>query len=157
MKKLIFALAVMCGSAMAQVAPIDVAQECISQMSMGICRVPVDRSMMAPGQTMILSGHGRVQMSALADYTDLYNAKVPTDPAMCDLALHYMTEQPGGDHDKIARAYWTPIPKPEKVEQVSAADLAKAAIWVAMGLGTVTLAAMGIEMAARAITRKKVA
>lgn len=147
MKKLIFALAIMCGSAMAQVAPVDVAQECISQMSMGICQVPIDRSMMAPGQTMILSGHGRVQMSALADYTDLYNAKVPTDPAMCDLALHYMTEQPGGDHDKIARAYWTPIPKVDQSQQISASDIAKAAIGAAMGLG----------VAALAITRKKVA
>jgi hypothetical protein len=150
MKKLIL-LAAFCGSAMAQVAPVDVAQECISQMSMGICKVPVDRAMLAPGQTMILSGVGRVQMSALADYTDLYNAKVPTDPAMCDLALHYMTEQPGGDHDKIARAYWTPIPKAEPKQSPIA--LAEIALALVMGVG----AATRVSRMFRSIVRKKVA
>ena len=137
MKKLILALSVMCsGSAMAQVAPTDVAQECMNQMALGICKVPIDRTMIAPGQTMIISGHGRVSMSAMADYTDLYNPAVPTDPAMCDLALHYMTEQPGGDHDKIARAYWTPIPKPEP--QSNAVTIASAAIAAAMGIAAAT-------------------
>ena len=137
MKKLTLLLSFFCLSALAQVAPVDVAQECMNQMAMGICRVPLDRSMIAPGQTMILSGVGRVSMSALADYTDLYNPTVPQDPAMCHLALHYMTTAPGGDHDKIARAYWTPIPKPDRAP--SAASVASAAIAVAMGVAAAAL------------------
>ena len=121
MKKLIFLIMSVSGSAMAQVAPIEVAQECANQMAMSICRVPINRSLLAPGQTIILSGVGRVSMSAMADYTDLYNPQVPTDPAMCDLALHYMTTEPGGDHDKIARALWTPLPK---APQATAVDIA---------------------------------
>lgn len=78
-------------------------------------------------------------MSALADYTDLYNEQVPTDPAMCDLALHYMTEQPGGDHDKIARAYWTPS-KPQS--QASISELANKAIKAAMISTGVLMAAV---------------
>lgn len=138
MKKLLLLLA-LCGPAMAQVAPIEVAQECATQMALGICQVPIDRTALAPGQTMILSHVGRVQMSAMADYTDLYNPLVPSDPAMCDLALHYMTEQPGGDHDKIARALWTPVPKPDP-QPLNAADAALAAIGLAMGVAAALMA-----------------
>ena len=149
MKKLILLLA-FCGSAIAQVAPIEVAQECISQMSLGICKVPIDRAMLAPGQTMIISGHGRVAMSSMADYTDLYNPAVPTDPAMCDLALHYMTEQPGGDHDLIARSMWTPLPKAEPKQ--SPVRLTEIALALVMGAGAVARIA---RMTSNA--RKKVA
>lgn len=127
----------LCSAAHAQVSPADVEQECVDQMALGICRVPLDRSMIAPGQTMLLSGVGRVSMAAMADYTDLYNPLVPQDPAMCHLALHYMTTAPGGDHDKIARALWTPVPKPDRAP--SAVTLASAAIALAMGVAAATL------------------
>jgi len=88
--------------------PEQVAAECERQMSTGICITRPDRSTISPGQTMLLSGFGRVSYSAYLDYLDLYNPKFPSDPAMCKLALHYMKTQPGGDHDKIARAMWSP-------------------------------------------------
>jgi len=88
--------------------PEQVATECERQMSTGICITRPDRSTISPGQTMLLSGFGRVSYSAYLDYLDLYNPKFPSDPAMCRLALHYMKTQPGSDHDKIARAMWSP-------------------------------------------------
>jgi hypothetical protein len=131
MKKLILTLALLSTQAFAQPAtPEQVASECIYQMEMGVCRARPDRATIAPGQTMLISGVGRVSYSAYADYMDLFNEAVPSDPAMCDLAMHYMTTQPGGDHDKIARALWTPIPRPE-VKQ-SSVDIADAAIKAAM-------------------------
>ena len=91
--------------------------------------------MIAPGQTMLISGVGRVSYAAYADYMDLFNEAVPSDPAMCDLAMHYMTTQPGGDHDKIARALWTPMPHQEAKQ--SSVDVADLAIKAAMALAAV--------------------
>jgi hypothetical protein len=138
--KYLISLLLFCGSAMAQVAPIEVAQECVSQMSLGICFVRPDRSQIAPGQTMLLSHVGRVNALAYQDYMDLYNEQVPTDPAMCDLALHYMTNAPGGDHDKIARALWTPLPKVDP--KPDPATIAAAVIGVAMGVAAAVMAYM---------------
>lgn len=89
--------------------PDVVVTECKRQMSAGICQTRPDRSTITPGETMLLSGVGRVSYSAYIDYMELYNSKDPTDFAMCLLAQHYMSEQPGSDHDKIARALWTPV------------------------------------------------
>jgi len=147
MKKLYLILALLCTQAFAQPAtPEQVASECVRQMSMGICSARPDRSTIAPGQTMLISGVGRVSYSAYLDYMDLYNEKVPSDPAMCDLALYHMTTSPGSDHDKVARALWTPMPDAE-VKQ-SSIDAADAAIKAAM-----LLAAVGAAFA----IRKKVA
>jgi hypothetical protein len=147
MKKLILILALLCSHAFAQLAtPEQVVSECISQMQMGVCRARPDRAMIAPGQTMLISGVGRVSYAAYADYMDLFNEAVPSDPEMCDLAMHYMTTTPGSDHDKIARALWTPMPHPEAKQ--SSVDVADAAIKAAM-----LLAAVG----AASSTRKKVA
>lgn len=147
MKKLILIFALLCTQAFAQPAtPEQVANECITQMTMGVCRARPDRALIAPGQTMLISGVGRVSYAAYADYMDLFNEAVPSDPAMCDLAMHYMTTQPGGDHDKIARALWTPMPHPEARQ--SSVDVADAAIKAAMAL-----AAIGAAVA----LRKKVA
>jgi hypothetical protein len=90
-------------------SPEQVAAECTRQMSLGICMTKVERSSITPGQTMLLSGVGRVSYAAYLDYVDLNNPKLPTDPAMCQLALRHMTQSPGSDHDKIARALWTPV------------------------------------------------
>ena len=141
MKKLILILALLSAQACAQPAtPEQVASECISQMTMGVCRARPDRAMIAPGQTMLISGVGRVSYAAYADYMDLFNEAVPTDPAMCDLAMHYMTATPGSDHDKIARALWTPLPDAEK--HTDPATIAAAAIALAMvGIGAATLIA----------------
>lgn len=143
MKKLIIILALLSTQAFAQPAtPEQVASECIAQMAMGVCRARPDRSMIAPGQTMLISGVGRVSYAAYADYMDLFNEAVPSDPEMCDLAMHYMTTEPGGDHDKIARALWTPMPKPEPAR--SSVDVADAAIKAAM-----LLVAVGAAFAIR--------
>jgi hypothetical protein len=109
MRILFCTVSLACSAVIAQpVAPEDVAAECVKQMAMGICTTKPDRSAVARGQTMLISGVGRVAYSAYLDYMDLYNSKNPSDPAMCKLALRYMVTQPGGDHDKIARALWTP-------------------------------------------------
>jgi hypothetical protein len=143
MKKLILIIALLSTQAFSQPAtPEQVASECITQMTMGVCRARPDRAMIAPGQTMLISGVGRVSYAAYADYMDLFNEAVPTDPAMCDLAMHYMTTTPGSDHDKIARALWTPIPRPEAKQ--SSVDIADAAIKAAM-----LLAAVGAAFAVR--------
>lgn len=94
--------------AFAQSSPAQVAAECTRQMSAGICYTRTNRSTLTAGQTLVLSGAGRVAMSAYLDYMDLYDLKNPEDSAMCRLALKYMKSEPGGDHDKIARALWTP-------------------------------------------------
>lgn len=88
--------------------PRRVAAECMRQMSLGICYAKPDKSKFKPGQTLLLSGAGRVSVSAYMDYLNLYNPKNPNDPAMCAKALKYMNEEPGSEHDKIARAMWTP-------------------------------------------------
>ena len=72
-----------------------------------------DRSAVTPGQQMLIAGVGRVNYSAYLDYMDKYNPAMPSDPAMCDLALTKMTAEPGSDHDKVARALWQPVPEPE--------------------------------------------
>lgn len=90
------------------VEPKKVAAECMRQMTLGICYAKPDRTKLQPGQTLLLSGAGRVSASAYLDYLDLYNPEKPGDPAMCVRALKYMTEAPGSEHDKIARAMWTP-------------------------------------------------
>ena len=110
MKQLIISLFLLSTSVFAQVAPIDVVNECIRQMSAGVCMATPDKSSIVPGQTMLISGVGRVSYSAYLDYMDLYNPSMPSDPAMCNLALTYMQNFPGSDHDLIARALWTPAP-----------------------------------------------
>jgi hypothetical protein len=77
-------------------------------MSLGICMARVVEADVPPGQSMLLSGAGRVSYAAYLDYARLNNPQSPGDPAMCQLALRHMTQSPGGDHDKIARALWTP-------------------------------------------------
>ena len=112
MKHLIALYFLICTSAFGQSAsPSSVASECAKQMAMGVCMATPDRSSVTPGQTMLIAGMGRVQYSAYLDYMDKYNPANPSDPAMCDLALTHMTESPGSDHDKIARALWTPPPE----------------------------------------------
>ena len=111
------ALAVLCclsGSVVVAHAasPEQIAAECIRQMSLGICMTKVDRGSVAPGQTMLLSGVGRVSYAAYLDYVELNNPKSPSDPAMCQLALRHMKQSPGSDHDKIARALWTSATEP---------------------------------------------
>lgn len=90
------------------VTPEMVAKECVRQMSLGICTTRPDKSKIAPGQTIMMSGVGRVSYSAYLDYMDLYNPRDPSGTAMCKLALKYMKSEPDGDHAKIARALWTP-------------------------------------------------
>ena len=91
-----------------QASPEAVAKECVRQMSLGICTTRPDKSKIAPGQSIIMSGVGRVSYSAYLDFMNLYNEKKPEEAAMCKLAYKYMKTEPGGDHDKIARALWTP-------------------------------------------------
>ena len=141
MKNIIISLAIMCsGAAMAQATPVQVTQECIRQMSLGICMTIPDRSILAPGATLLFSGLGRLDAFAYQDYADLYNPVTPTDPAMCELALYKMSNAPGSDHDKIARALWTPKDDAEK--HTDPATIAAAAIALAMaGIGAATLIA----------------
>jgi hypothetical protein len=109
--KSVFALAVACIHTLIhaqQVPPEKVAAECVRQMSLGICTTRPDKSKIAPGQTIMMSGVGRVSYSAYLDFMNLYDPKHPEETAMCKLALKYMKSEPGGDHDKIARALWTP-------------------------------------------------
>lgn len=99
-----------------------------------------DRSILAPGATRLFSGLGRLDAFAYQDYADLYNPVTPTDPAMCELALHKMINAPDSDHAKIARALWTPLPDAEK--QTDPATIAAAVIAAAMlGIGAATLMA----------------
>lgn len=114
MKKLLISLIVFSNFAFAQVSPQSVAAECTKQMAAGICMAIPDHSSVAPGQQMLIAGIGRVNYSAYIDYMDKYNPAIPSDPAMCKLALEYMTTEPGSDHDKVARALWLPLPEPEK-------------------------------------------
>ncbi len=86
----------------------DIAAECERQMQAGVCLSRPDRTHIPPGQTMLISGAGRVSFAAYADYMDLYDPKNPNDAAMCKLALRYLNTEPQGDHAKIARALWTP-------------------------------------------------
>jgi len=148
MKKLIFILALFCTQAFAQPAtPEQVASECISQMQIGVCRARPDRAMIAPGQTMLISGVGRVSYAAYADYMDLFNEAVPSDPAMCDLALTYMETAPGSDHDKVARALWTPPPEAE-----SKVNIAELAIKSAMGAGVAAMAFLALRRRSFAVS-----
>lgn len=127
-------------AAMSQATPVQVTQECIRQMSLGICMTIPDRSILAPGATRLFSGLGRLDAFAYQDYADLYNPVTPTDPAMCELALHKMINAPDSDHAKIARALWTPLPDAEK--QTDPATIAAAVIAAAMlGIGAATLMA----------------
>ncbi len=88
---------------------------------------------------MLLSGVGRVQYSAYLDYMDKYNPAMPSDPAMCDLALVKMTAEPGGDHDKVARALWQPMPEMEpKTDTIDVA--------AKVGAGVAALAAAFMAM-----------
>lgn len=100
--------AVNVAGAQTALTPGKVSAECVRQMSLGICMVRPDRSKLTPGETMHIAGVRDVPMAAVADYMDLYDETSPTNPAMCDLALQYMTTEPGSDHDVIARALWTP-------------------------------------------------
>jgi hypothetical protein len=68
---------------------------------------------------MLIAGVGRVQYSAYLDYMDKYNPALPSDPAMCDLALTYMESEPGSEHDLIARALWTPPPTEQQPVSVT--------------------------------------
>lgn len=98
-----------CMAANAQPAtPEMVSNECARQMSLDICTARPDRSQIKPGQTIIMSGVGRVSYSAYLDFMDLYNPQNPTATPMCKLALKFMKSEPNGDHAKIARALWTP-------------------------------------------------
>lgn len=98
------------GGALAQgVTPQQVEQECVRQMEMGICRSVPDAALATPGRTMLIAGVGRVSYAAYMDYLKLYDKKKPLDTAMCHLARHYMVTEPGSDHDKIARALWSPV------------------------------------------------
>ena len=80
------------------------------QMEMGICRSVPDVSGASAPRTVLLAGVGRVSYAAYMDYMRLYDRKNPHDTAMCRLALRYMRSEPGSDHDKIARALWSPAP-----------------------------------------------
>lgn len=77
-------------------------------MELGICRGVPDPSLAGPGKTMLIAGVGRVSYAAYMDYLKLFDKKNPSDTAMCRLARRYMTTSPGSDHDKIARALWSP-------------------------------------------------
>lgn len=101
-----------CAASAWAASPEQVAAECMRQMSLGICMTKVDRGSVSPGQTMLLSGVGRVSYAAYLDYVELNNPKSPSDPAMCQLALRHMKQSPGSDHDKIARALWTSATEP---------------------------------------------
>lgn len=90
------------------IAPEVVAAECVRQMQIGVCISRPDQSKAAAGRTMILNGAGRVSYAAYADYANKFNILNPNDTSMCQLALFYMKKTPGSDHDKIARAMWTP-------------------------------------------------
>jgi hypothetical protein len=99
------------GGACAQgITPLQVQQECVRQMEIGICRTVPDAASIPANKTMLIAGVGRVSYAAYMDYLKLFDKKKPFDTAMCRLALHYMTTAPGTDHDKIARALWTPAP-----------------------------------------------
>lgn len=89
--------------------PEQIATECKNQMSLGICLTKREKSTIEKGATMILSGIGKVSMQAYYDYVTMYDVKNPQDNSMCNLALFYMKNSPGSDHDKIARALWTPL------------------------------------------------
>lgn len=89
-------------------SPMDIRAECVRQMAAGICISKPTSSNLKPRQTILLSGAGKVSYAAYLDYVEKYNIKSPTDTSMCDLAWHYMQTAPGSDHDKIARAMWTP-------------------------------------------------
>lgn len=88
--------------------PQAIAAECVRQMDAGVCVSRPDRTKIVPGQTLLISGAGRVSYTAYADYMDLYKPSNPGDTAMCQLALRYLNTEPLGDHAKIARALWTP-------------------------------------------------
>lgn len=88
--------------------PNAIKSECIRQMEAGICISKPTFTSSKAGQTILISGAGRVSYAAYLDYVEKYNIKSPTDTAMCDLAFFYMKTAPGSDHDKIARAMWTP-------------------------------------------------
>jgi hypothetical protein len=139
-KGVILSLFFVVATAFAQVAPIDVSNECVRQMSMGICLATPDRASISPGQTMLIAGVGRVQYSAYLDYMDKYNPAMPSDPAMCDLALDYMSTNPGGDHDKVARALWTPVPQAEPAMRYS-----EVSTKVAVGMGAALMAFIGLR------------
>lgn len=110
MRRLLQSLALCASaSALAQgVTPQQVEQECVRQMEAGICRGVPDPALATPGRTMLIAGVGRVSGAAYMDYLKLWDKKKPMDTAMCRLARHYMTTEPGSDHDKIARALWSP-------------------------------------------------
>lgn len=103
------ALFAVAGAQAQGVTPLQVEQECVRQMEIGICRSVPDPAVSAPGRTMLIAGVGRVSWAAYMDYLKLYDKKRPSDTAMCRLARHYMTTEPGSDHDKIARALWSPV------------------------------------------------
>ena len=115
MKTLILSLSILAGAQALAFTPQQVSGECVKQMAAGICMAIPDRSAVTPGQQMLIAGVGRVNYSAYLDYMDKYNPLMPSDPAMCDLALTKMTAEPGSDHDKVARALWQPVPKPESM------------------------------------------
>ena len=123
MKYLTATLLLACAPAFAFAPPQAVASECFRQMQAGVCAVKPDPNASYP-ETMVIAGVGQVSFSAYLDYLRLYNETVPTDPAMCALALEKMTTEPGGDHDKIARAKWTPVEPMRKPVNVPSSALA---------------------------------
>jgi hypothetical protein len=134
MTPLIPILALIFTHACAQAAtPQEVFSECKTQMALGVCITRQEKSTIAPTQTMLISGVGRVSYSAYLDYFNLYNEKNPSDPAMCELALQYMTLEPGGDHDKVARALWTPKNSPNLISEKSK--------WIEFFVKTILMAA----------------
>src|SRR6218665_973234 len=95
-----------------QASPGAVAGECARQMLAGVCRVKPDRTQALPGETLLIGGVGAVSMQAYLDYALLFNEADPQDASMCELALTKMLAEPGGDHDRLARGYWTPPGRP---------------------------------------------
>jgi hypothetical protein len=107
MKNLLAMLLLFSGAAFAQ-APQAVQGECVRQMNMGLCIAQNDGSSDPIGSSVLITGAGYVPLSAYRDYTRLANENNPQDVAMCDLAYVKMTTEPGGPHDLVARALWTP-------------------------------------------------
>jgi hypothetical protein len=97
----------------------ELVAECTRQMEAGVCLSRPDRTQIQPGQTLLISGAGRVSYAAYADYMDLFDPKNPNDAAMCQLALRYLSAEPHGEHAQVARALWTPLARATPVQSVA--------------------------------------
>ena len=82
--------------------------ECIRQMKLGVCITKNTNSSSNLDSTILISGIGRVSNKAYSEYASKVNYNNPNDFSMCYLAGKYMKNSPGSDHDKIARALWSP-------------------------------------------------